>query len=157
MTINKRLAAAIIGFAVAVAIFFVWNWKFRIQYESTEFVGQIQRVENNIIFVQGLFIVDKHPELLTEDNQKEAEILILPETEFIKTSIYLPTLEELEKTQGYYTADDLRREDLPGQLSDLSGEDAEGLSVTVITIDNVYKKSVFSASKIKYTVPVIPE
>ncbi len=152
---KKNIIILILVLAVAVGGVLVWNWKFRIKYQSNEFVGRVEKIEGKTVSLKGVYVVLEHPEALSSANQKDISVTVTADTKFVKTSIFLPTAEELKKTGGVYKADDLKREVGVGTMEDITLNDSvSGLSVRVKSVENVYGRSSFVASEIGYTVPV---
>lgn len=153
---NKRnVIVLILIAAVTVSGVLIWNWKFKIRYQSDEFVGVVEKVQGDTISLKGVYVVPDNYEASVLADKKSVSVTIAADTKFIKTFIFLPTEEELKKTGGWYKADDLKREVSAGTIEDIRpDESVSGFSIRVKSSENVYGRSLFIASEIGYTIPV---
>ena len=161
---NKRIKwLYVIGVLVAVAILWLVfagrgdspKGVFDEDLNSTEFAGRIERIEGNTIFLNGNFIVTDRPEFLNAENIIDVAVTVSETTEFIKNTVYLPSPEEVADTDGYFNASDLRQEKTAGSFDDLISDIGLGLEVTAN--GNIFGQTQFTASKIEYIDPVLPE
>lgn len=141
---------------LAVAGFFASKFLFQARANAKEFVGSVQKVEGNLLFAKGLFITLDRPELTKGGFTKDVEIEVSPETEIIKIIMYMPTREQLKETGGKWNPAELKKEEKPGALSDLTHK-REGITIKVTAGENIFNKSKFKAKKIEYVLEVYPD
>ncbi|MDO8496584.1 MAG: hypothetical protein Q7S43_04035, partial [bacterium] len=124
--------------------------------ESKEFIGQVKKVEGNVIWAHGRFINRDKPELAAKALGKDVEITVLPETTIVKILMYMPTSEELEKTGGRWNPADLKQEEVPGMITELT-YNKENLTIRVLSDKNIFNKSKFTPTRIEYIEQVEPD
>lgn len=155
--INRKTAFSILVIIfLAIAGFFASKFLFGERGESKEFIGQVKKVENNVIWAHGRFINRDKPELANKSLSKDVEITVSPETMVVKILMYMPTSEELAKTDGRWNPADLRQEETPGMVTDLT-DNKEGLTIKVLSDKNIFNKSKFTAKKIEFVEQVYPD
>lgn len=143
---------------VVVGTFFVWNWKFRVSADAKEFIGKVEKIENNTIYAQGTFVVPDKPEFSNSDQIRSVKILTSPETKFLKTLVFLPSEAELKKTGGYFDGKKLKRENREVSLETMSKElERRDIVVQIKANENIFRKPKFLAAEVGYTVQFIEE
>ena len=154
---RKYIYIIVAALVIAVAVF-VWNWKFRVTIEAREFFGKIEKIENNVIYGKGVFVVPERPEFSSSDQIRDVKISVNSETKFVKTLVFLPSDEELKKTGGYFDGSKLPRENRDVSLEILNSElENRDITVEVKANKNIFGKSRFLAAEVRYTVQFIPE
>ena len=148
---NRNTVLIIVIVALAGAGFFIWDWKFRTDYDSFEFAGTVKDISGDILLVNGVFVVADNPRLSGPDNYRDVKIRILPEAKITKTLIYFPDPETLGPDRSFNTKD-LKKENVEGAKEEI----AKGLWITVKSGSDIFGKSKFSASEINYTAPIYP-
>jgi len=141
---------------LAVAGFFVSRFIFQKRIEAKEFIGQVQKVEGSSVFLKGIFVTPDKPELARNGFNENVEIEIGPATQIVKIVMYMPTLKELEKTGGRWNPAELKREEKPGAIIDLTYK-KEGLTIRVVSETNIFNKSKFIPQRIEYVEQVYPD
>lgn len=150
---NKKFLLLTITVAILVGGFLLWR---RSGVVSHEFVGRVQKVENNQIILKGYFVIKNNSsELVSAPKTEDISVLVTGDTKFTKTLIYLPTTDELKKTDGKYDPKNLKKEETSGSLDDIVNG-VENMSITVKNNKNIYNKRSFVAQEILYTEPVFP-
>lgn len=134
---------------LAVAGFFASKFLFGERGEAKEFIGQVEKVENNVIWTRGVFVNPDKPELAKKISSKNVEIKVSSETVIVKILMYMPTSEELKKTGGRWNPADLRREEVLGMLTDLTDR-KQGLTIKATSDKNIFNKSKFTAKRIEF-------
>ncbi len=154
--INKKsVLFVLVVLALAVAGFFASKFLFMERGESKEFIGQVKKVEGNVIWAHGRFINRDNPELASKALGKDVEITVSTETIVVKILMYMPTSEELEKTGGRWNPADLRQEETTGMITDLT-DNKEGITIRVLSDKNIFNKSKFTPTRIEYIEQVEP-
>jgi len=151
LPIKSIIVTAAALLVLAAAFWFSWLAK---QPKSYELAGRIERIEGNSIFLNGVYQVPDRPDLTVPENAKEVEVVVTAATRFVKTVLYLPSAAELEKTGGMYRPDDLRREEVAGAFDDIKNGGVDGIFAAAGK--NVYGKSKFEASEVRYISAVAP-
>lgn len=149
---NVIVYVLIIG-ALAGAGFFVSKFAFEKRIEATGYVGSVKKVEGNLIYSEGHFLTPDNPELYKSGYTGDFTVEVTPETQFVKILMYMPTIEELRKTNGHWNPADLKKEEKQGILADLTDK-RQGLPFKVTSSKNIYGKSKFIAVKIEYVIEV---
>ena len=152
---QKSVLFLLVVVALAVAGFFASKFLFGEHGESKEFIGQVKKVEGNVIWAHGRFINRDNPELANEGVGKDVEITVSPETMIVKILMYMPTSEELEKTGGRWNPADLKQEETTGMIIDLTDK-KEGLTIRALSDKNIFNKSKFIPTRIEYIEQVEP-
>lgn len=123
--------------------------------QSFQIAGPIQKIEGNSIFVNAVFYDARNPsQILDSENRREVEVVVVPETRFVKTTIIMPSREELEKTNGYYEPGKLPQSQGAGTIDDLKSGEAAG--VFVASAKNIFGEAKFQAAEIRYILSVYP-
>lgn len=151
----KKVIIALIAILIAVGFIFGWQYYQKNRIVSHQFVGQIKQIRGNIITLEGNYISKDHPETQSKDQQ--ATVLVdVSNAEFIVEEIILPSQEQIEKNKGVIMPGDLRREEKKSSLAELNeaSKKRSGLSLTADSDRDIYKKSSFSVSRIKYSIRV---
>ena len=144
---KKIFIAFIVLIVLAIAaIYFTENEP---TYESMEFRGSVQKVEGNIIYAKGVFVVEDHPEFLGPEHLQDVQIITNSQTQYIRTIIKLPSKAEPGSIGELSSTDDLKREFSPGMLSDLSRDLNQ--PVRILSKKNVFKSNEFEAAEIEYS------
>ena len=149
--INRKITLSIVAvIALAVAGFFASKFLFGEHGESREFIGQVKKVEGNVIWTNGVFVNQDNPELAKNGFRKDnVKIVVSSETTITKILMYMPTSEELKKTDGRWNPADLKQEETSGTVADLT-DNKEGLTIRVLSDKNIFNKSKFTAKRIEY-------
>lgn len=145
----KKVIFILILILVGAGVF-LWQWG---RIASYQFVGQIEKVEGNMIYVKGLAVVPDKPESYNQDKIKSVVVLLDDKTILEKEVWYMLSAEELKKSEGRWDPNQLRKEMQQGSMGDLDA----GASVTVESRENIYNKTEFRAKKVKYLKQVYPE
>src|SRR3989344_6321013 len=147
---EKRIGkmAIIVILAVLILAGFLYRILFIKTYESKEFIGPVEAVEGKYILSTGVFTVIDHPEFYEPDKRKTVKIEITSNTEIIKILMHMPTLEDLEKTDGRWNPNEFWQEEKPGSIEDI--KKGNGMMLKVSTKNNIFNKSKFQAQKIEY-------
>lgn len=153
---RKTVFLVLVIISLTVAGFFASKFLFGERGESKEFIGQIKKVENNMILARGVFVNPDKPELAEEVSTKDVKIKISSETTIVKILMYMPTLEELKKAGGKWNPADLKQEETIGTLTDLTHE-KEGLTIRALSDKNIFNKTKFTAKKIEFVEQVYPD
>jgi len=125
---------------------------------ATEFVGKIEKIEGDIIYATGLFIVPDRNDLLSKDNQRQAQLIVDSNTKFEKFLVFIPSEKELQKTGGYFDGSKLKREQRSSNLDIIKNDlETRDFVITARADRNIYKKSKFIVSDIKYEVQYLQE
>ena len=135
--------------AIAVAGFFASEFLFGERGEAKEFIGQVKKVEDSLILANGLFVNRDKPELAKNSLKKDVKIKVSPETTIVKILMYMPTSEELKKTDGRWNPAELKQEEVPGTVPDLTYK-KENLTIRVVSDKNIFNKPKFTAKRIEY-------
>lgn len=151
---NKIVLGLLVIIVIGLAGLVFSNY-FQNRVYSNEFAGQVKDVngENNVIAVEGVYVVKDRPELSNPENRLTAAVTIDNQTKIIKKRLFLPTAEEVAATGGRFDPAKLRNELVVGSLNDLR---VQGASVTVKSLKNIFGRSSFIASEILYIEPVYP-
>ena len=147
---NKKIFIALFIFLVLLG----WVAFLKLREDkiiSREFGGQIIKIENNTIFLKGLFNIEKGGEFIKKQAEREVRVLLIPDIKLVKTLLYLPEATGLEPVK--YNPNDLKKDYQEGSLEDLK-ENTSGITVT--SDRNIFNKSKFKAVKIEYIEPVFP-
>lgn len=155
--INRKIVFLVLVIIfLTVAGFFASKFLFEKRGEAKEFIGQVQKVKDNMIWARGVFINPDKPELAKEVSTKEVEIKVLSETVIVKILMHMPTFEELKKTGGKWNPADLKQEETLGILADLT-DGKNGLTIRVISDKNIFNKTKFIAKRIEFIEQVYPD
>lgn len=148
------IAASLVSVGLLVG-FFVWQMFLWHKLTTDEFTGTITRIDEQAskIFLDGVFVVEDHPELSTASSTISAEVQLSSQTRFIHRIVTRPSREELEKSPGPYNMKDLPQREVAGVLSDLHKD----IWIRIIAPENIYGKSSFAAKSIEYTEMVWPD
>ncbi len=146
---HKRLSLTIIILALVGAGFWIWSFNRGPSVKSYEFVGVIKNMDGQSLTLKGQFIDNGN----SVSKDTEVVVVVTADTKITKSSIHLPTAEEVRKTDGRYDPSKLKREMVAGSLSDLKNFDS---TVDIKSSSDIYNKSRFEASEIIYTIPVYP-
>ncbi len=153
---RKTIFFILIIIAIAIAGFFVSKFLFGERGEAKEFIGQVKKVEGNVILVNGVFVNQDKPELARNGFRKEGvKIVVSPETTIVKILMYMPTSEELKKTDGRWNPADLKQEETSGTLADLTDR-KEGSTIRAVSDKNIFNKSKFTAKRIEFVEQIYP-
>jgi len=155
---GRQILILIIAFLLIGAGFLLYQRSFKTDYDAFEFIGRIEKIEDNSIFLFGTYFAPDQPDLANAQNQKKVKVMIGSETKFVKTKLFLPTDEELKASGGRFRPDELKREEETGSLDDIKKilENSERFSIRVKSTKDIYGKSKFYASEISYIVPIYP-
>jgi len=150
---GRKLAYAAIILVIAIGLFLsVWRYINRTQ--SHQFEGQVLKFSNDELELFGTYLIDNKLNMSDFANPKNVRVKINPNTKFLKTVLYMPTLEELKNSKGIWNPANLKQELQTGTLNDF--KNTEGLGVVIKTLKNSMGDSVLVASEISYTVQVYP-
>ena len=127
------------------------------KYQSNEFIGNIDRIDNNTLVVSGNYRLVNGMDL-EESRPVTVKVIVNNKTKIYKTSLFIPPKEELDKTGGSFLVKDLPRETTEVSFEEFveygSGQFA---SVLVKSSEgNIYGKSSFEASDLSYSIPISP-
>ena len=150
-TFNIRILIILLIVIGAISAgYFGWEY-LKSRPVSNEFVGPVEKIEDNIIFAKGNFIVEGHNEFLGQDKSKEVKITVASGTKIIRTLLEPPTEEQLGPG-GIFYPEDLKRDVKEVDLSALNS-DLQKISITikVKSNKNILNKDVIEASEISYT------
>lgn len=151
---RKNLIILVIALVLVVAGFFVSQFFLMEKITSKEFIGSVQKVEGNIVFLKGLYVVPKKPEIMKKEGlDQEVQVVVDGKTEIAKTLMHMPTVKDLAKTNGRWDPDKLQKEEVGGVISDLTDK-KQGLIIKVLTDNDIFKKTKFIAKRIEFTEPV---
>ena len=145
---KKIFVAFVVLIVLAIAaIYFTKNEP---AYESREFRGSVQKVEGNIIYAKGVFVVKDHPEFLGPEHLQDVQITSNSQTQYVRAIIKLPSKAELGPN-GKFSSDtnNLQRESSSGILSDLSRDLNQ--PIRVLSKKNIFKNNKFEAAEIEYS------
>lgn len=153
---KKVLLTLTLALLFLIAGFFVSKF-FLNRITAKEFVGNIQKIEGNTIYVKGLYVVPEKPELADQQRgfTQEVQVLVSQDTQLIKIVLHMPTIEELKKTNGRWDPNKLPKEEVPANIEELTNK-KEGLIIHVLTKNNIFKKSKFVAKRIEFVQEVYP-
>jgi len=159
INLNQRLIIIPLVGAVIVAgaiWFFIAS---RNRIVSHEFVGSITKVEGSLIYATGVFKSSEHPEITAGDRVVEVQIIIGPDTEFIKTTLIRPTQEELRKTDYIFYPDQLAKEQKNATIEDLLYDMKfyPHPEITVKSSKNIFNKSKITPDQADYRIMAVPE
>lgn len=138
----KKIAVIVFFAAVVILGGYLLTDQFTNKIKASEFIGTVVGIDGNILKLSGYF------ETPSGDGQlKQVEVIVDSKTEFLKTIVHMPTVADLEKTGGFYTFNDLQKEEVMGSLDDLKNSK---IMVSAISEKNIYNKSKFKAKKLSY-------
>ena len=115
------------------------------EYKSTEFVGSVQKIEQNSMTIKGVYNVPNHPELATTENIVTVGITMSPHTTYTKSIQHIPA------DRNNFDPSKLKNETVVGSLPDFTLNFSPGETVKVKTTNNIYEKTQFEAAEIEYT------
>ncbi len=113
---------------------------------ATVYSGDFARVEGNSIFLHhGAYRApDSHSSINAE--LYDVEVLVTPQTEFMKTVWHWPTKKEIGPT-GQFDGSIMKQDHLPGSFEELKNKK---LNMVVTGSGNIYYSRKFKAKKIEY-------
>jgi len=160
-SITKAVLTVLIVLLVAAGVYLIVSREqtspsvFEENLDSREFHGWIAGVdeENSTISLQGSYIVEGRDDLLDNENSQAVEVAIVPATQIIKVIWNVPA-EDGSELDGSYVPDESQYEETPGNFADLINK--IGAPVAVLTETNIFGKSQFTASVLKYQEVVYP-
>ncbi len=153
---KRKILIIITALIVLVGGFWLYSW-YKAQPVAHEFIGKINKIEGGVLFVTGVLTVEEHPELSGPDKMQDVEIVISSDVKYVKTLLYLPTAQELEKTNGAYRPSDLKKDIVDGNADDLIKLRDSGMGLSFVSDNNIYGKKRFAVQKVDYIEPVYPE
>ncbi len=150
--INKKL---IIGFIVVAALLGFITINKLLGPKSSIFGGQIIKVEDSAIFIEGLYMFKDGSEyaiLPAKSNLKKREVkaIVTPQTEFVKTVFNIPDLEAGQ----VFKPGELEKQILMGSLEEI---EKERPAVFVTAVKSIFNKSKFKVIKVEYTIPIFSQ
>lgn len=113
--------------------------------KAYEFLGQIDRVEGNNIYMHGNYLGPNHPEFSKPENAVDVKVIANSSTDLVKIVIYKPVS---SKNDRFRDPKNLKKETMIGSIEDLAS--GKVVDATIITDKNIYGKTKFSASNISY-------
>lgn len=141
---NKKTAFILIVSLLIAAGGVLW-WQNKPKVKAYEFAGQVKAVSDSTLNVRGGYQVAGHPEFLDLKNAKEVLVTIGSDTKLIKTITYLPASGKAGESFNY---NKLRSQSTAGSVDDLKS--IPGISIVIKSNKDIYGKSTFLASEIKY-------
>lgn len=159
----KRKVIIVIGIAIiAIAGAFLAYRYFKMPVVQTkEFNGNLQSIKNNSIFVQGSPFSSDAKVIqsikIDPNNPPTVEIVVTADTKIIRTTFYMPTADELKKTNGMFYPDKLPKEQSSVGLDMLLNDFKIAhyiIGIKVKGTTNVIGQPKFTAQQIEYTFPV---
>ena len=149
----KKMKLIIILVIILIVVFLIQKFWQTSDIKAYEFIGSIERIDNQTIYMRGNYNIADHPELRGEDRAFDAKVKVKPDTKFVRINIFRPAnLGEQLKGGKVVDPDTFRREVKPGSLNDLkSGMVKEAV---IETSRSIYGKDSFSAQSITYFYPV---
>lgn len=138
--------------AVIISIWIFGRYPGTPRIISNEFVGQVEKIEGNTVFVKGNFHSDNHPETLKPENRVEVQVTVGSKTTIARTSIMIPTAAELKKTNGLFDSSKLPQQTTNISLADLTTaiKSQQNIMLDILATENIYGRSKFTASKMSY-------
>jgi hypothetical protein len=158
-TLSKKvlIGGGILLVIVAVLIGGFYMWSFLLdesgpEVGSQKFIGKVDKVEGNVIYMTGTFEVDgeKYPGAPHNAHlqQFQVAVQVTDETQLNKTIKYLPGVKNPIPGKVYrYSSTDVRTETGVGTINDFTDEIG---AVTVFAGGDIYGKETFKASSIEY-------
>lgn len=117
--------------------------------KAYEFVGKIEKVEGNNVYMHGNYLSPSHPEFSKPENAVDVRVVVKSSTELLKIVLYKP---KNFNTKNIVDPKSLKQEVLAGSIEDLSSGQVMELSIR--SKSNIYNKSRWTASVATYYYPV---
>jgi|SRR3989344_2647176 len=151
---NKSLII-IIGIVLVSGLLYGFYFYALNNITSKQFNGTVQSVDGNVIFARGSYVYEKDGQLVASE-EAEVKIIVTDNTELMKMVTTMPTQAELAANEGKFDFEKLKKEQKPGELSDLT-MNVQNQPVSVFTDIDVYGKTDFQAKRIEYAQIVYPD
>lgn len=148
---NKKFKFILFILVLVLLLGIGWYFYDSRQEKSYEFAGNVQKIEENILFVKGQTMRNN----VFSPGLKEVEVEITPDTSITRVTFRIPTSEELVTTGGVFKPSELPKEQTVGSLETLTSDIEETVvSIQIVSKRNIFGKTQFKASEIIYTVPL---
>lgn len=158
---NRKQWLGFVGAVIVIGIgvwFGYYKW-YLPQYggpQSHQFQGQLIKIaDDGSLNMKGTRIIDTDPNSSDYTHTVTVTVKVTGDTKFMKTLLYLPTIDEVKATGGKYYPKDLKQEQQVGSASDLGSN--IGNWIIIKTANNSVGDSTLNALEIDYTVSVYPK
>ncbi|MCH7663796.1 MAG: hypothetical protein IH859_08005 [Chloroflexi bacterium] len=161
MSKDRKIILGLIVLGSLLFSFWAFNYGgiFSEKIEAYEFrVIEIKDIQGSTIIAEGYSLIDGVDDI-GDRMPMEVEILINSNTEFERTKLIRPSVQELEDSGGFYNLYELPKEiEVVSIDSFIDDASSMGFPIMFVKSDkNIYNKLSFNASAIKYSYLTKPE
>ncbi len=141
---GRQAVIVILVIVVLAAVGFgVWKYTNRIVVTTSQFSGQVTRIDDNVLYVTGTYVVESPPVGYAPGADREVQVLTDSDTQIIVTVYMRPTPEQIKINPGPYDLSELEQKQVRGRVSELLDK-----PVTITAAGNIFSKDRFTAQKI---------